>query len=80
MFYQDICYEKYSGDYVICTAQPRTFDIPKPKKKSSKIKVLLFLIKWHWKNRKWENCRQKRRAFERALMKEGVIYYGYKDI
>lgn len=33
------------------------------------MKELLFKIKWHWKNRKWKNCRQKQKAFERALMK-----------
>ena len=36
------------------------------------MKYFLFYIKWHWKNRKWENCRHKRRAFERALEKEGL--------
>ena len=72
MFCQDISYEGYPGDYVTCTSYPRTFDMPKSKKKPSKIKILLFSLKWHWKNRKWKNCRQKRRAFERALVKEGL--------
>lgn len=47
-----------------------TVELPMPKKKPSKIKVILFSIKWHWKNRKWKNCRHKWRAFKRALKKE----------
>lgn len=44
-----------------------TVDIPasKPKKKS-KIRYYLFCIRWLWKNREWENTRQKFKAMEKA--------------
>jgi len=34
-----------------------------------RVKRRLFIFKWHWKNRHWQECRQKRRAFERDLAK-----------
>ena len=37
---------------------------PKPKKKS-KLGYYLFCIRWLWKNRTWENTRQKFKAMER---------------
>ena len=33
------------------------------------IKITWFAIKWHWENRRWENCRHKRRSYGRALDK-----------
>lgn len=59
------------GTYVTTTTYGN-YEPIKPKKKPSKIKVVLFSMKWHWKNRKWKNCRHKRRAFETALMKQGL--------
>jgi hypothetical protein len=38
----------------------------KPKKKS-KLGYYLFCIKWLWKNREWENTRQKFKAMEKAI-------------
>lgn len=29
----------------------------------------LFILKWKFKNRRWKNCRQKEKAFEKALAK-----------
>ncbi len=49
-----------------------TIKIPmeKPKqKKNSKIKYYLFCIKWLWKNREWENTRQKFKAMEKVYQK-----------
>lgn len=37
------------------------------------MKDLLFKIKWHWKNRKWKDCRQKRKTFKRDLAKEKFL-------
>lgn len=42
---------------------------PKPKKKS-KIRYYLFCIRWLWKNREWDNTRQKFKAMEKAYKKE----------
>lgn len=61
--------EKYYT-YTTTLETPKTFDPPKRKKKLSKIKLLLFYIKWHWDNRKWEDCRHKRRAYKRAWLKQ----------
>ena len=47
-----------------------TIYIPYEKKKPTPIKVWLFNIKWNWKNRKWERCRAKIRAYERDFEKE----------
>lgn len=33
--------------------------VPKPPKKESRIKFFLFSVKWDWKNRDWDNTRQK---------------------
>lgn len=32
-----------------------------------------FIRKWKFKNRKWHECRHKRRALERALIKNGYM-------
>lgn len=40
---------------------------PIPPSKPNKLKIWIFNIKWNWKNRKWQNCRAKRRAYEKAL-------------
>lgn len=42
---------------------------PKPKKKS-KLGYYLFCIRWLWKNRDWENTRQKFKAMEKAYHKK----------
>lgn len=34
-----------------------------------RVKRRLFILKWNWKNRRWQECRHKRRAFERELAK-----------
>ena len=34
------------------------------------MRELLFYVWWHFKNRKWENTRQKRRSYERAWNKK----------
>lgn len=36
-----------------------------------KIKYYIFCIKWLWKNRTWENTRQKFKAMDRAYRKGG---------
>lgn len=38
--------------------------------KMYKIKRMIFIVKWHWKNRNWCECRHKRRSLDRALKKE----------
>lgn len=38
---------------------------PKKPKKKSQLGYYLFCIRWLWKNRKWENTRQKFKAMER---------------
>ena len=44
-----------------------TIDIPADKtKKKSKLGYYLFCIRWLWKNREWENTRQKFKAMEKA--------------
>lgn len=30
-----------------------------------KIKLFFFRLKWNWKNRKWADCRAKRKAYRR---------------
>ena len=35
----------------------------------------LFIQKWRFNNRKWHECRHKRRALERALTKNGFINF-----
>ena len=37
-----------------------------------KIRYYIFCIKWLWKNRNWENTRQKWKAFERECKEKGV--------
>ena len=49
--------------------RPETFERPKPKKKISRMTLILFWIKWCWKNRKWQACRHKGRMFRRDWMK-----------
>lgn len=44
-----------------------TIVLPIPTNKPSKLKMWFFNIKWNWENRKWQNCRAKRRAYEKAL-------------
>ena len=49
-----------------------TIKIPveRKKRKESKLRYYLFCIKWLWKNREWENTRQKFKAMEKAWRKE----------
>ncbi len=35
------------------------------------IRYYLFCIKWLWRNRKWDNLRQKFKALEKAWENEG---------
>ena len=39
------------------------------KRKKSKVGYYLFCIKWLWKNRTWDNTRQKFKAMEKAYSK-----------
>ena len=59
-----------SGEYVYFPIGI-TLDISmdKPKKKS-KLRYYLFCIRWLWKNREWENTRQKFKAMEKAYQTE----------
>lgn len=34
-----------------------------------KLKKALFTIRWNWKNKNWNNTRQKRKSFEKDLSK-----------
>ncbi len=54
------------------TLQNGTVKIPveKKKRKESKLRYYLFCIKWLWKNRTWDNTRQKFKAMEKAWCKE----------
>ena len=49
-----------------------TVKIPvgKKKRKESKLRYYLFCIKWLWKNRTWDNTRQKFKAMEKAWRRE----------
>ena len=58
-------YECYKCEYVPICVTNSTVE----KKKESKIKYYLFCIRWLWKNREWENTRQKFKAMERAYKK-----------
>lgn len=42
---------------------------PTKPKKQSKLRYYLFCIRWLWKNRKWENTRQKFKAMEKDYAK-----------
>lgn len=48
-----------------------TIKIPyeQKKRKRSKVGYYLFCIKWLWKNRNWQNTRQKFKAMEKAYQK-----------
>lgn len=50
------------------------FSVERKPKKKSKLGYYLFCIKWLWKNREWENTRQKFKAMEKAAKErfEGV--------
>ena len=51
---------------------PKPKTKPKKKSKKSKIGYYLFCIRWLWKNREWENTRQKFKAMEREYKKGGA--------
>ena len=56
--------------YELTFSYPLKKEPPKPKpKKKSKLGYYLFCIRWLWKNRDWENTRQKFKAMERAYRK-----------
>ena len=67
--------------YYTYTTPPtlKTFDPPKRKMKFRNIKQLLFYIKWHWENRKWKDCRHKRRAYRRAWLKHFRKWWGFYE-
>ena len=65
--------------YYTYTTTFKAVERPKRKKKLSKITLLLFYIKWHWKNRKWEDCRHKRRAYRRSWLKHFRRWWGYYE-
>ena len=60
----DVLCNAFNCEFMDDTGSRWVEDQAKPKKKS-KLGYYLFCIRWLWKNRTWENTRQKFKAMER---------------
>lgn len=66
-------YRKYKETNTIPLNITAKIPMEKKKRKESKLKYYLFCIKWLWKNRNWDNTRQKFKAMEKAYRKKRKV-------